>query len=106
MSVLDGLLGQVASHVDIQNLADKVGLDPGQVEQALHALGVAHPQPGDTVDTAAADTGLPADALQQIVEHIGGEGSLAQFSALLHGEAGDGIRGTLAGLAGGLFGKS
>lgn len=102
MSLLDGLLGQVTSHVDIQNLADKIGLDPAQVEQAVHALGVAHPQPGDTVETAAGETGLPADKLQEIVTHIGGEGSLAQFAQLLHGDAGEGIMGKLSGL----FGRS
>jgi hypothetical protein len=106
MSLLDGLLGQVAGHVDIQNLAAKIGLEPDQVEQAVHALGVAHPQPGDTVETAADQTGLPSDKLQQIVEHIGGEGSLAQFSSLLHSDAGEGIMGKLSGLAGGLFGGS
>jgi len=58
MGLLDGLLGQVAGNVDIQNLAAKVGLTPDQVEQAVTALGQAHPQPGDTVQTAADQTGL------------------------------------------------
>lgn len=106
MGMLDGLLGQLAGNVDIENLATKVGLTPDQVEQAVQALGVAHPQPGDTVETAAAQTGLPTDTLQQIVGHIGGEGSLAEFSSLLHGEAGSDIMGKLGGFASGLFGKS
>lgn len=122
MSMLDGLLGQVAHNVDIKNLAAKVGLTPGQVESAVHALGVAHPAPGDTVETAAASTGLSSDVLQQIVGHIGGEGSLAQFASLIGASGGGagGIMGQLggmldrdgdgnpvndlAGLAGGLFG--
>ncbi|MBY0519510.1 MAG: hypothetical protein K2P79_03685 [Sphingomonas sp.] len=123
MSMLDGLLGQVAQNVDIKNLAAKVGLSPEQVETAVQALGQAHPAPGDTVQTAAASTGLPADILQQIVGHIGGEGSLAQFASLL-GAGGGGAGGMmgqisgmldrdgdgnpindLAGMAGGLFGK-
>jgi len=103
MGLLDGLLGQLGSNVDIVNLAEKIGLSPEQVESAVQALGIAHPQPGDTVQTAAASTGLPADILQQIVGHIGGEGSLAQFASLLgDGQEGGGIVDKL----GGLFGKS
>ena len=102
--MLDGLLGQVAGNVDIKNLAAKVGLSPEQVEQAVHALGTAHPAPGDTVETAAATTGLPQDTLQQIVAHIGGEGALGQFATLLQTQSGLGT--TLSGLAGGLFGKA
>ena len=102
MGMLDGLLGQVAGNIDIQNLARKVGLSPDQVESAVHALGIAHPQPGDTVTSAAASTGLSADTLQQLVEHIGGEGALGRFASLL-GEQGGGV---LGGLASGLFGKS
>ncbi len=104
MSMLDGLLGQLAGNVDIENLAAKVGLSPEQVEQGVHALGLAHPEPGDTVETAAAQTGLPTDKLQEIVGHIGGEGSLAQFASLLQGQGG--LAGTLGGLASSLFGKS
>ena len=120
MSMLDGLLGQVVQNVDIKNLAAKVGLTPEQVESAVHALGQAHPAPGDTVQTAAASTGLSADILQQIVGHIGGEGSLAQFATLLTGAGAGGMMGQiggmldrdgdgnplndLAGMAGGLFG--
>lgn len=120
MSMLDGLLGQVTQNVDIKNLAAKVGLSPEQVESAVQALGQAHPAPGDTVQTAAASTGLPTDMLQQIVGHIGGEGALAQFAGLLGGSGASGMLGQiggmldrdgdgnpindLAGLAGGLFG--
>lgn len=103
MSMLDGLLGQITGNVDIANLAAKVGLDPEQVESAVAALGQAHPEPGDTVTTAAANTGLPADTLQQIVAHIGGEGALGRFAGLL-GEKG-GAGGLLGGLTG-MFGKS
>ncbi|TPG42930.1 hypothetical protein EAH79_03615 [Sphingomonas koreensis] len=104
MGLLDGLLGQVAGNVDITNLAAKVGLDPAQVEQAVTALAQHHAQPGDTVAQAAQTTGLPSDALQQIVGHIGGEGALGRFAGLL-GEQGGGLGG-LGGLASGLFGKS
>lgn len=102
MGLLDGLLGQLGSNVDIVNLAEKIGLSPEQVESAVQALGIAHPQPGDTVETAAASTGLSPDILQQIVGHIGGEGSLAQFASLLGEQGGGGVLDKLTGL----FGKS
>ena len=84
MSLLDGILGQVGGNVDIANLAAKVGLDPALAEKAVTALGAAHPQPGDTVATAAAKTGIDTATLTQIVEHIGGEGALARFSQIMH----------------------
>ena len=101
MSLLDGLLGQITENVDVQNLAAKIGLSPDQVESAIQALGHAHPQPGDTLTTAAANTGLPVDKLQEIIGHIGGEGSLARFASLLGEQGGD----LLGNLASGLFKK-
>jgi hypothetical protein len=101
MSVVNDLLGQLPGNLDVQNLAAKVGLTPEQTETAVAALGQAHPQPGDTVETAAATTGLPTDTLQQIVGHIGGEGSLGQFAGLLSESGGaEGILGKLSGLWG------
>lgn len=90
MSILNSLLGQVSGDATVQNLAAKVGLSPEQVEQAVAALGQAHGEEGDTVATAAENTGLPQDKLNEIVGHIGGEGALAQFSSLLgqQGESG------------------
>lgn len=83
MSLLDNLLGQLGGGTDIANLAAKIGIDPALAEKAIAALGQAHQQPGDTVSAAAAKTGLEAGVLQQIVEQIGGEGSLGSFSRLL-----------------------
>jgi len=105
MGLLDGLLGQVAENVDIANLAEKIGLPHEQVEQAVAALAHAHPQPGNTVDQAAEATGLPTDALQQIVAHIGGEGALARFASLVDQQGGSSALGGLGGLASGIFGK-
>lgn len=102
MGLLDGLLGQVAANVDIENLAQKIGLSPDQVSSAVQALGIAHGEPGDTLTSAAANTGLSPDILSQIVEHIGGEGALGRFASLL-GEQGGGMLGDIAS---GLFGKS
>jgi protein-disulfide isomerase-like protein with CxxC motif len=88
MSLLDSILGQVSETATVQNLAAKVGLTPEQVEGAVAALGQAHTQEGDTVQTASEATGLPTDKLNEIVQHIGGEGSLGQFASLLQGEGG------------------
>lgn len=123
MGILDGLLGQVASNVDVAGLAAKVGITPEQAESAITALGKAHTAPGDTVQTAANATGLPSDTLQQIITHIGGEGSLGRFASMLaeHGGGAGGILGQVEGMldkngngpadeiasfAKGLFGKS
>ena len=92
MGLIDTILSQLGSNVDVANLATKVGLPQDQVEQAIAALSQAHTEPGDTVEGAAQTTGLPTDTLQQIVGHIG-EG----------GEGGAG--GLLSGLAGKLFGR-
>jgi hypothetical protein len=88
MSMLDGILGQLSGNATVENLAAKVGLSPEQVEQAVAALGQAHTAPGDTVTTAAGQTGLPQDKLQQIVGQIGGEGALGQFASLLQKDSG------------------
>lgn len=121
MSMLEGLLAQLGPNFDLTNMATKVGITPEMAASAVQALGVAHPQPGDTVATAAASTGLSPDILQQIVGHIGGEGSLARYASMLGGSEGAGgvlgqVTGMLdrdgdgnplndlAGLAGGLFG--
>jgi hypothetical protein len=117
MSLLDGLLGQLGQNVDVANLAAKVGLDPALAEKAIAALGAAHPQPGDTVATAAAQTGIAPGVLAQMVEHIGGEGALGNFASLIAANPqvagiaqmldrdGDGNPlNDIAGMASGLFG--
>jgi len=104
MSIFDGLLGQVAGNMDIANLAAKVGLSQEQVEQAVQALGTAHPQPGDTVELAAENTGLSGHVLQQIVDHIGGEGALGRFASLM-GEQQEGGLGGVLGSLGSMFNK-
>ncbi len=105
MGMLDGLLGQLGENFDVANLATKVGLSQEQVEMAMSALGQAHTAPTDTITTAAENTGLAPDVLQQIVGHIGGEGSLGRFAQMLGEQGGEGgIMGTLGGLASGLLG--
>lgn len=95
MSFLNGILNQVSDNATVENLAAKVGLSPDQVEQAVAALGQAHTSEGDTVATAADQTGLPHDKLQEIIGHIGGEGALGRFASLLQQDQG-GIMGSVS----------
>lgn len=107
MSMLDGILKNIGGAPDdVVNLAKQVGLDPGIVEQAIAVLGKTHVMEGDTVTLAAEKTGLPADALTQIVAAIGGEGSLANFASILdHDKDGNPIN-DIMGMASKFFGKS
>lgn len=118
MGLFDSLLGQVSDHPDMANLAAKLGIEPAMAEKAVAALGQAHQQPGDTVELASAKTGLDTGILSTIVQQIGGEGSLTQFSQMLNDNPqaagilkmldrdGDGdIMDDIGGIAKGLFGK-
>jgi len=119
MGIFDSILGAVGG-TDIQNLAAKVGIEPAMAEQAVAALGAAHPQEGDTVEAAAAQTGLDPSTLSQIVEHIGGEGALGKYAQVVqeHPQIMAGITSALdrdgdgnpmndvVGMAKGLFGKN
>ncbi len=95
MSLLNGMLGEVSENATVDNLAAKVGLSPDQMEQAVAALGQAHASDGDTLTTAAEQTGLPKDKLQEIIGHIGGEGALGRFASLLQQDQ-SGILGTVS----------
>ena len=88
MSMLDGLLQQVAGSPDtVASLAEQVGLDSGMVEKAVAALGAAHPQEGDTVELAAAKTGLDTGALSGILSQLGGEGALGDLAERIGGDS-------------------
>ena len=119
MSMLDGLLKQVAGSPDtVASLAEQVGLDAGMVEKAVAALGAAHPADGDTMDLSAQKTGLDVGALGGILSQLGGEGALGDLSERLQGDSqlsgimnmldqdGDGNPlDDIAGIASGLFGR-
>jgi len=105
MALFDDILGKVSGHPELENLAAKVGIDPKMAERVVAALGEAHQQPGDTVSQAAAWTGLDAGIVGQIVEHIGGEGSLGKFAAMVDQDGDGNPLDELAGLASKLFGK-
>ncbi len=84
MSLFDGILKSIGGAPDdVANLAASLGIDPGVAEKAIAALGHAHPMQGDTVELAAANTGLDTGLLGKIVDQIGGEGSLVEFNNML-----------------------
>ncbi len=118
MGIFDSIVGQLGQHADVGNLASKLGLPPEMAEKAIAALGQSHGEPGDTIAGAAAKTGLDAGTLNQIVEQIGGEGSLGQYAQMLQDNPaaksvfafldkdGDGNPlNDIADMASGLFGK-
>ena len=118
MGIFDSILGQVSEHADVGNMASKLGISPEIAEKAIAALGQSHGEPGDTIAAASAKTGLDAGMLGQIVQQIGGEGSLGQYADMLKSPQAAGILGMLdrdgdgnplndvLGMAKGLFGKS
>lgn len=118
MGLFDSILGQASEHADVANMAEKLGINPDIAEKAIAALGQSHAEPGDTVEGAAAKTGLDAGVLGQIVDQIGGESSLGQYAdALKDNPQAEGILNMLdrdgdgnplndvMGMAKGLFGK-
>lgn len=107
MSLFDQVLkGIGGAPDDVVNLARKVGIEPAMAEKAIAALGHAHQLEGDTVEAAAAATGLPQGTLKQVVEAIGGEGSLTHFASMLDRDGDGNPLDDIAGMAKGLFGKS
>lgn len=98
MTLLNQMM-QTVGGVDIETLAGQVGLTPAQVESAVAALGRAEPEPTDTVDQAAAKSGLPREAVAKVFEAIGGEDGLRRIVGGLSQGGG------LAGAMSGLFGK-
>lgn len=118
MSLFDTIMGAAGGHPTVANMADKLGIDAATAEKAIAALGKSHTEDGDTVELAAAKTGLDTGLLGTIVDQLGGEGSLTKFNQILneHPQAnnilgmldrdGDGNPlNDIAGMASGLFGK-
>ena len=91
---------------DVANLAERVGIDPAMAERAIAALGITHQQEGDTVELAAEQTGMDTNVLNQIVEHIGGEGSLTNFANMIDRDGDGNPLDDIADMAKGLFGRS
>jgi len=104
MALFDDILSKVSDHPELANMAAKLGIEPKLAERAVAALGEAHQQPGDTVQQAAAKTGIDAGTVGQIVEQIGGEGSLGRFATMLDQDGDGNPLDDIAGFAKKLFG--
>ena len=115
MSLLDSVLGQLGGgNLDVAGIAQQVGIDPSLAQTAIAALGQAHGQDGDTVETAAAASGIDANTLSQVVGALGGHEGLGQIASTLAsnpqlvqgvlGALGGGSAGGLAGLAASFLG--
>jgi len=105
MGLLDGILGQLGGADQIGKLASQFGISEEQVQTAMAALGQAHAEPGDTVASAAAATGLSADTLQGLLGQIGGEGALGQISSMIDRDGDGNPVNDIMGMAGKLFGR-
>lgn len=97
------LAQQAARHVELPALAAKVGLPPDVVQMVLGALLKNNAEPGDTVQQASAETGVPEDKVAAILQQLGGAGALGKLGGLT-GSLPGGLGG-LAGGLGGMFGK-
>ena len=100
MGIFDGMLSQIGRAVDVQAIAERVGLPADQVEAAIGALGAAHSQPSDTVETAAGASGIPTDKVGEIMSQLGGENALGKLSSLLGHGGSNPFSGGLSGLLG------
>ena len=105
MGLLDGIMGQLGGADQIGKIAGQFGLSEEQVQMAVAALGKAHPEPGDTVSSAAASTGLSAETLQGILGQIGGEGALGQVAGMLDRDGDGNPVNDIMGMAGKLLGN-
>ena len=105
MGLLDGILGQLGGSDQIGKLAGQFGISEEQVQTAMAALGQAHAEPGDTVASAAAATGLSADTLQGLLGQIGGEGALDKISGMIDRDGDGNPVNDIMGMAGKLFGR-
>jgi hypothetical protein len=106
MSLLDTILKNIGGAPDdVANLAAKIGIDPALAEKAISVLGQTHQMEGDTVGLAAQKTGLDAGVLNQIVEQIGGEGSLTHFASMLDRDGDGNPLDDITDMASGFFGK-
>lgn len=113
MGLLDGILGQLGGggaggmeNMAIDAIAQKFGIPPALAETAVAALAHQHSQPGDTVASAAEQTGIDPSTMGQIADHLGGEGGLGQIAGALQNNPDllNSITGMLGGQGGGLGG--
>ncbi len=105
MGMFDNLMGNLGG---LDAIAQKVGLEPEQMQGLLNEIG-AKIGSGETSVSALAETaaehGVSADALQQLLCQFGGpEAILGQLGGFLDRDGDGNPLNELSGLAKGLFG--
>ncbi|RJY08203.1 hypothetical protein [Aurantiacibacter aquimixticola] len=105
MSIFDQIKNAAHNHPTVKNMAEKMGIDQEDAEKAIAALTEGHQAEGDTLDVAADKSGLDKGMLSQVMEHVGGEGSLTGFMQMLDKDHDGNPLNDIAGMASGLFGK-
>lgn len=105
MSIFDQILGAAHNHPTVKNMAEKLGIDQETAERAIAALTEGHQADADTIETAAQRSGIDAGILGQVLEQVGGEGSLASFMQMLDQDDDGNPMNDIAGMAGKFFGK-
>ncbi|MGB3795060.1 MAG: hypothetical protein WA957_02010 [Alteraurantiacibacter sp.] len=105
MSIFDQILGAAHNHPTVKNMAEKMGIDQETAERAIAALTEGHQADTDTVTTAAERSGIDQGVLTQVMEQLGGEGSLTSFMQMLDKDHDGSPLDDIAGMAGNLFGK-
>ena len=101
MSIFDSVRNAAHDHPTVKNLAEKLGIDQEMAEKAIAALAAGHQADGDTVENASRESGISNDILSNVLEHIGGEGSLTGFMQILS----DDHDGNVLNKVGGMFGS-
>lgn len=105
MSIFDQIKNMAHNHPTVQNMAEKLGIDQETAEKAIAALTEGHQAEGDTLDVAADKSGLDKNILSQVMEHVGGEGSLQSFMQMLDKDHDGNPLNDIADMAGKFFGK-
>ena len=84
MSILDATLARTSSKADtILGLSIELGMDAALVEKAVMVLARASVSAGDTIEIAAKRTGLPSEALSQVLAALGDEAALSEIAHTL-----------------------
>lgn len=105
MSIFDQIKNMAHDHPTVKNMAEKMGIDPETAENAIAALTEGHQAEGDTLEVASAKSGLDTGILAQVMEHVGGEGSLNGFMQMLDRDHDGSALDDISDMASGLFGK-
>ncbi len=106
MSVFDSILkGIGGAPDDVVNLAAKVGIDPAMAEKAIAHWAMRTSSKAIPWKRPRPRPGCRPARCNQIVEHIGGEGSLMEFANMLDRDGDGNPLDDIAGMAKGLFGE-